>query len=441
MTRSKKSARSAPTQRQLRVGELIRHKLAEMLSRGEIHDDVIASHVITVPEVRLSPDLKLATAYVVTLGGDDTALVIEALNRNKKYIRAQVAQAVNLKFAPDIRFRATRPSRRRAASISCWRAPRSARTSTKNSESSAMSRRKKGNPVHGWVVLDKPLGMTSTQAVGAVRRLFEAQKAGHAGTLDPLATGILPIALGEATKTVPFAVDGEKAYRFTVRFGIETDTDDAEGQVVRTSERLPSAEDIDRRSADFTGEISQVPPAFSAIKVDGERAYDLARSGEERGARAALDRRRGSAARRHAGRRNGGARGRMRQGHLRARPRARHGTRARQRRACHRSAPHARRRLRRGRCRSICRRCGRRRKPATIGMHLRPVEAALDDIPGLSVGPGDAANLARGQAVLVRGRDAPVLNGAAYAHFKGRILALGELEKGAFRPTRVFNFG
>jgi ribosome-binding factor A len=104
VTRSKKSSRTAPTQRQLRIGELVRHKLAEMLARGEIHDDIIASHVITVPEVRLSPDLKLASAYVVTLGGDDSAVVIEALNRNKKYIRAQVAQAVNLKFAPDIRF-------------------------------------------------------------------------------------------------------------------------------------------------------------------------------------------------------------------------------------------------------------------------------------------------------------------------------------------------
>jgi ribosome-binding factor A len=104
VTRSKKSSRSAPTQRQLRIGELVRHKLAEMLARGEIHDDIIASHVITVPEVRLSPDLKLASAYVVTLGGDDTAVVIEALNRNKKYIRAQVAQTVNLKFAPEIRF-------------------------------------------------------------------------------------------------------------------------------------------------------------------------------------------------------------------------------------------------------------------------------------------------------------------------------------------------
>ena len=104
-----------------------------------------------------------------------------------------------------------------------------------------MARRKKGNPVHGWVVLDKPAGMTSTQAVGLVRRLFDAQKAGHAGTLDPLATGILPIALGEATKTVPFAVDGEKAYRFTVRFGAETDTDDAEGEVRPPPTRGPRA--------------------------------------------------------------------------------------------------------------------------------------------------------------------------------------------------------
>src|ERR1043165_6233427 len=102
-----------------------------------------------------------------------------------------------------------------------------------------MTRHKKGRPVHGWVILDKPTGMTSTQAVGAIRRIFDAKKAGHAGTLDPLATGILPIALGEATKTVPFAVDGEKAYRFTVRFGAETDTDDAEGAIVRTSSELP----------------------------------------------------------------------------------------------------------------------------------------------------------------------------------------------------------
>jgi tRNA pseudouridine55 synthase len=303
-----------------------------------------------------------------------------------------------------------------------------------------MARRKKGNPVHGWVVLDKPIGMTSTQAVGAVRRLFDAQKAGHAGTLDPLATGILPIALGEATKTVPFAVDGEKAYRFTVRFGVETDTDDAEGQVVRASEVLPTLEDIENILADFTGEISQVPPAFSAIKVDGERAYDLARAGEDvvleprwivvddlrlidmpDAATAVLEAECGKgtyvrALARDIGRALGSA------GHVIALRRTRVGSFDEQMSVqiadLHDAA-----------------------EAGDIGSLLQPVEAALDDLPGLSVGPNDAANLARGQAVLVRGRDAPVLNGAAYAHFKGRILALGELEKGAFRPTRVFNFG
>ena len=143
-----------------------------------------------------------------------------------------------------------------------------------------MSRRKKGNPVHGWVILDKPLNMTSTQAVGAIRRAFNAQKAGHAGTLDPLATGILPIALGEATKTVPYAVDGEKAYRFTVRWGAETTTDDTEGPVTNASETRPTRAAIEALLPQFHGEVSQVPPAFSAIKIAGERAYDLARDGE-----------------------------------------------------------------------------------------------------------------------------------------------------------------
>ena len=143
-----------------------------------------------------------------------------------------------------------------------------------------MARRKKGNPVHGWLILDKPLGATSTQALGAVKRIYEAQKAGHAGTLDPLATGILPIAFGEATKTVSFAVDGEKAYRFTVRWGQETNTDDAEGDVVNRSDKRPARADIEAILPEFTGEISQRPPAFSAIKVEGNRAYDLAREGE-----------------------------------------------------------------------------------------------------------------------------------------------------------------
>jgi len=143
-----------------------------------------------------------------------------------------------------------------------------------------MARRKKGNPVDGWVLLDKPPEMTSTQAVSAVRRIFDARKAGHAGTLDPLATGLLPIALGEATKTVPFAQDGMKTYRFTIRWGVSTDTLDAEGEETATSDVRPPGEAIEGVLARFIGEIDQIPPAYSAIRIDGARAYDLARAGE-----------------------------------------------------------------------------------------------------------------------------------------------------------------
>src|SRR6476661_9121350 len=129
-----------------------------------------------------------------------------------------------------------------------------------------MPRKRKGSPVHGWVVLDKPKGMTSTQALSRVRRLFDAAKAGHAGTLDPLATGVLAIALGEATKTVPYAMDGEKLYRFTARWGEARNTDDAEGEVTQRSEVRPSEAQILAQIPQFTGDILQVPPAFSAIK-------------------------------------------------------------------------------------------------------------------------------------------------------------------------------
>jgi tRNA pseudouridine55 synthase len=135
--------------------------------------------------------------------------------------------------------------------------------------------------VSGWIVLNKPYDMTSTQAVGKVRWLLGAKKAGHAGTLDPLATGLLPIALGEATKTVPVVQDGRKVYRFTVRWGEETATDDAEGEVVARSDVRPDEAAVRAALPAFTGEIMQTPPAFSAIKVDGERAYDLARAGEK----------------------------------------------------------------------------------------------------------------------------------------------------------------
>ncbi|SMH55548.1 tRNA pseudouridine(55) synthase TruB [Azospirillum agricola] len=142
-----------------------------------------------------------------------------------------------------------------------------------------MARKRKGEPIHGWIVLDKPEGMGSTQALSKVRRLLNADKGGHGGTLDPLASGILPIALGEATKTVSYAMDGAKTYRFGVRWGERTTTDDREGPVVERSDVRPSDEAIRAALPAFLGDIDQVPPQFSAIKIDGERAYDIAREG------------------------------------------------------------------------------------------------------------------------------------------------------------------
>jgi tRNA pseudouridine55 synthase len=146
-----------------------------------------------------------------------------------------------------------------------------------------MGRRRKGSPIHGWVFLDKPLGLGSTQAVSMVRRAFNAQKAGHAGTLDPLATGLLAIALGEATKTVPYMMDADKTYTFTIKWGETTSTGDADerGEVIATSAVRPSRANIESVLPRFMGEIGQVPPAYSAIKVDGQRAYDLARAGQD----------------------------------------------------------------------------------------------------------------------------------------------------------------
>ena len=143
-----------------------------------------------------------------------------------------------------------------------------------------MARRKKGRPVSGWIVIDKPAGPTSNDVVGKVRWAFDAKKAGHAGTLDPAATGVLAIALGEATKTVPYVTDALKAYEFTVRFGVGTNTDDAEGEVTATSDARPSDGQIEAALPGFTGDILQIPPAFSAVKIDGIRAYARAREGE-----------------------------------------------------------------------------------------------------------------------------------------------------------------
>jgi tRNA pseudouridine55 synthase len=305
-----------------------------------------------------------------------------------------------------------------------------------------MSRRKKGNPVHGWLVLDKGLGVTSTRAVAVVKRLFVAQKAGHAGTLDPLATGILPIAFGEATKTVPFAVGGAKMYRFTVRWGAETTTDDTEGVVAARSETRPARADIEAALARFTGEIMQVPPSFSAIRIEGARAYDLARNGEvltlaprpvvidtfdlvelADGETAVFEVRCGKGAYIRALARDMG-RGLGCYAHIVSLRRTRVGpfgeddavTLDELETAAEAGGTEA------------------------LRPFLKPVEAALDDLPGLTVSPSDAASLARGQAVLVRGRDAPILSGPVYAVSKGRLIALAEVDRGTLRPTRVFNF-
>ncbi|WP_284877113.1 tRNA pseudouridine(55) synthase TruB [Brevundimonas sp. MEB006b] len=144
-----------------------------------------------------------------------------------------------------------------------------------------MARKKKGDIVDGWVCLDKPFEMGSTEAVSRIRRLFNAQKAGHAGTLDPLASGILPIALGEATKTVPMMMEAQKVYRFTINWGVSTDSVDREGEIIGRSDVRPTVDQVRAALPAFVGEIDQTPPRFSAIKVDGARAYDLARDGVE----------------------------------------------------------------------------------------------------------------------------------------------------------------
>jgi tRNA pseudouridine55 synthase len=305
-----------------------------------------------------------------------------------------------------------------------------------------MARRRKGLPIDGWLLFDKPQGMTSTQAVSRVKRLYQANKAGHAGTLDPLATGVLPIALGEATKTVPYVMDGQKAYRFTVRFGAETDTDDAEGKIVETSDARPTRSEIEAALPAFTGRIMQTPPRYSALKIDGARAYDLARDEEafELSPRAVqIDRLtlmdmpdadhcvieaecgKGTYVRavaRDLGRALGCG------GHVAALRRTRVGIftedDSQSLEALESLAG------------------GEDGHQALLGV-LKPVETALGDLPELSLSGPDAARLKTGQAVLLRGRDAPILSGEAYAMSKGKLVAIGEVAQGELRPRRIFN--
>jgi tRNA pseudouridine55 synthase len=315
-----------------------------------------------------------------------------------------------------------------------------------------MGRRKKGNAVHGWVILDKPQGITSTQAVAAVRRVFDAQKAGHAGTLDPLATGVLAIALGEATKTVPFAMDAQKTYRFTAQWGEARDSDDAEGKVTATSDVRPTTAEIEAAIPQFLGEIAQVPPAYSAIKVQGERAYDLARDGEAvsleprtvfiEHARlvsepdpdhAVFEMRCGKGAYVRAWVRDLAlALGTV--GHVSQLRRTSIG-------GFHEKDAVPLETLR-----------GFMHSPAAFE-HLRPISTALDGIPALAVTGPDAVRLRSGNPILMRANlfariadafpEENDLSGLTVylSTGEGEPVALAELAQGELRPFRVFNFG
>ena len=295
--------------------------------------------------------------------------------------------------------------------------------------------------VHGWIALDKAVGETSTDAVAALKRLFRAKKAGHAGTLDPLASGILPIAFGEATKTVPFVMDGEKAYRFTVRWGIETDTDDAEGSATSRSDARPARDTILAALPSFTGAIEQVPPKFSALKIGGERAYDLARQGEavELAAREVEIRKldpvdfpdaehttfeaecgKGTYVRaiaRDLGRMLGCF------GHVTALRRIRVGPFSEENSVNLKALV------------ALRDEAGEDR----LAGALMPVETGLASLPALAVSAADAQRLALGQAVIVRGRDAPIFEGPVAVSAQGALIALGEIEQGSLKPKRIFH--
>ncbi len=315
-----------------------------------------------------------------------------------------------------------------------------------------MSRRKKGEDISGWVVLDKPEDMTSTHAVSAVRRIFNAQKAGHSGTLDPLASGVLPIALGEATKTVPWLIEADKTYFFTIKWGLSTDTQDREGKTIGQSEARPTADEIRAALPGFIGEIEQIPPRFSAVKVEGERAYDLARAGE------AVE-----LAPRHVD---------VYEAEL----------------VGNEGADLADFRIRSGKgfyiralVRDLAAKLGAeghvwRLRRTAVGpfteaeavtldaledlLHkgaaserLKPVETALADIPALAINGEDAFKLRQGRPIVllphvvealrpkfrprtVAGQDA---SRAAVALFQGKAVALGDVRAGKFSPTRVFH--
>jgi len=304
-----------------------------------------------------------------------------------------------------------------------------------------VARRKKGRPVSGWLVLDKPLELGSTQAVGKVRWLFDAKKAGHAGTLDPLATGVLPIALGEATKTVPYVTDGEKSYRFIVRWGRSTNTDDGEGETVAISDDRPAKSDLEALLPSFTGEIQQVPPAFSAIKIDGKRAYAEARAGRE----VKLEARDVS----------------IDSFNLVNCPDADHaifevtcgkGTYVRslardmgQQLGCHGHVSELRRTFvepfEESDAVSLQTLIDLEGDLEALDEHLVSPLQAMQGFTELRVSEDEARRIGVGNAIILRGRDAPMEDQDVCAVHRGALIAIGDIEKGSFHPRRVLSSG
>ncbi len=304
-------------------------------------------------------------------------------------------------------------------------------------------RKPKGRPVSGWLILDKPFDFGSTEAVSKIKWLFKAQKAGHAGTLDPLASGMLPIALGDATKTVPYVMDGRKIYEFTVTWGEERSTDDLEGEVTRTCDKRPAADEIKAILGGYTGVIQQIPPQFSAIKIDGARAYDLARDGEtveipsreveihrltligadENTARFEVECGKGTYVRalaRDFGRELGCY------GHISALRRTF-------------VAPFGEDDLvPLADLTALEKIEDEAERLAALDAFLIDTGEALSSLPQIVVNDDQAHRLRMGNPIIVRGRDAPVSADEAYATARGKLVAIGEIGGGEFRPKRVF---
>ena len=305
-------------------------------------------------------------------------------------------------------------------------------------------RKPKGRAVSGWLILDKPVDFGSTEAVSKIKWLFNAQKAGHAGTLDPLASGMLPIALGDATKTVPYVMDGRKIYEFTVSWGEQRTTDDLEGEVIASSDKRPTKEAILALLPNYTGTISQIPPQFSAIKIDGERAYDLAREGEaveipareveifrlnligcpdENTAHFEVECGKGTYVRalaRDFGRELGCY------GHI-----------SDLRRTF--VAPFAEETMiplaDLVALESIE---DRDERLAALDALLIDTGEALSNLPHVAVTDDQAHRLRMGNPIILRGRDAPLSTDDAWVTARGKLVAIGEIAGGEFRPKRVF---